>query len=70
MKYVALTDDPVERRRAHSNPSDWSQRVFFSEQEAQAWEKEWIAKPGYTGGTGSKGWKYGYTYTITTSTRQ
>lgn len=27
-----------------------------------------LSKPGYNGGTGGAGWKYGYTYTITSST--
>jgi len=70
MKYVGLTDNPAERKQAHSNPSDWWQRSFSSENEARAWEKEMIAQPDHKGGSGGAGWKYGYTYTITGSTTQ
>ena len=56
MKYVGLTDNPSR------------QRSFTTESEARSWEKEMLAKPGYKGGTGGDGWKYGYTYTITSST--
>ena len=70
MKYVGLTDNPSRRRIEHGNPSDWWQRSFSTEREARNWEKEMLAKPGYTGGTGGDGWKYGYTYTITPSTVQ
>ena len=69
MKYVGLTDDPAERKQAHGNPSDWSQRTFTSEKEARAWEKSMLAQ-GYKGGPGGAGWRYGYTYTITNSTRE
>ena len=68
MKYVGLTDDPQQRREDHGNPTDWWQRSFHTESEARAWEKEMLAKPGYTGGPGGEGWRYGYTYTITSST--
>ena len=70
MKYVGLTDDPEERKKAHGNPADWWQRSFSTETEARKWEKEMLAKPGYRGGTGGKGWRYGYTYTITSTTRE
>jgi hypothetical protein len=70
MKYVGLTDDPGERKQAHGSPSDWAQRAFSSEREARQWEKEMLAKPAYKGGPGGQGWRYGYTYTITNSTRQ
>lgn len=68
MKYVGLTDNPSRRKAEHGNPSDWWQRSFSKESEARVWEKLMIAKPGYKGGTGGDGWKYGYTYTITSST--
>jgi len=68
MKYVGLTDDPSRRKREHGNPSDWWQRSFITESIARKWEKEMLARAGYTGGTGGDGWKYGYTYTITSST--
>ena len=53
MKYVGLTDNPEERRRAHGNPPDWWQRAFSTETEARSWEKEMLAKPGYTGNPGA-----------------
>ena len=70
MKYVGLTDDPESRKEAHGNPSDWWQRSFSTETEARQWEKDMLARPGYTGGTGGEGWRYGYTYTITSSTQE
>jgi len=69
MKYVGLTDDPAGRKAAHGNPSDWAQRPFGSESEARNWEKEMLAL-GYRGGPGGEGWRYGYTYTITSATRE
>jgi hypothetical protein len=68
MKYVGLTDDPKTRKVQHGNPSDWWQREFTTERAARQWEQEMLAKPGYKGGTGGSGWRYGYTYTITSST--
>ena len=70
MKYVGLTDNSEQRRQEHGNPVDWQQKSFSSESEARAWEKEMLALPGYRGGSGGEGWKYGYTYTITSSTRE
>jgi len=70
MKYVGLTDDPATRKSTHGNPSDWSQKTFATEKEARDWEKDMLAKPGYKGGPGGEGWKYGYTYTITNDTRE
>ncbi len=70
MKYVGLTDNLERRKNEHGNPSDWWQCSFSSEHEARAWEKAMLNKPGYTGGTGGDGWRYGYIYTITPSTRQ
>lgn len=70
MKYVGLTDDPEKRKQGHGDPSDWWQRRFSSEKEAREWEKEMLAKPEYTGNPGGAGWRYGYTYTITNTTRQ
>ena len=69
MKYAGLTDDPRTRRQEHGNPIDWNQRRFESEDEARMWEKTILAS-GYQGGTGGVGWKYGYTYTITPTTKQ
>ena len=70
MKYVGLTDYPLTRKEAHGDPSDWWQRTFDTEKEAREWEKKMLAKAGYKGGTGGEGWKYGYTYTITSKTRE
>ncbi len=70
MKYVGLTDDPARRRQEHGNPTDWQQQSFSTETEARDWERRMLAQPGYTGGPGGDGWRYGYTYTITPSTRQ
>jgi hypothetical protein len=69
MRYAGLTDDPATRKQAHGNPSDWWQRSFSTEKEARQWEKDMLAK-GYKGDTGGKGWKYGYTYSVTSSTRE
>ena len=68
MKYAGLTDDPETRKQAHGNPRDWWQTEFQNKEAARAWEKKAINTPGYKGGTGGEGWKYGYTYTITDST--
>lgn len=70
MKYVGLTNDPETRKKAHGSPSDWSQTSFSTENEARRWEKNMLDKDGYTDGTGGKGWRYGYTYTITSSTKE
>ena len=69
MKYVGLTDFLKERRQSHGNPPDWWQRGFTSEREARQWEKDKLAN-GYKGGVGGEGWHWGYTYTITLSTRE
>ena len=70
MKYVGLTDNPTTRKQQHGNPIDWWVKTFQTENEARDWEKEMLSKPGYKGGTGGAGWKYGYTYTITSSTSE
>ncbi|MFH1653524.1 MAG: hypothetical protein ABIE74_05665 [Pseudomonadota bacterium] len=70
MMYVGLTNDPDQRKIQHGNPSDWKvYGPFSSEIAARIWEKDAISK-GYQGGPGGEGWKWGYTYTITGSTRQ
>ena len=69
-RYVGLTDDPNRRKTEHGNPSDFKVvKRFTSETEARKWEKGMLAK-GYEGGTGGEGWRYGYTYTITASTKE
>ncbi len=69
MKYAGLTDNPARRRQEHGNPSDWWQRTFTTENEARTWESNMLAQ-GCQGGTGGEGWRYGYTYTITSQTTQ
>lgn len=70
MRYVGLTDDPKARKAEHGDPPDWSQRSFSTEREARSWEKGMLSNAGYQGGPGGAGWRYGYTYTITVSTRE
>ena len=67
--YVGLTDDPKQRHEQHGKPTDWQQTgPFASEKAARDWEKAQLAKPGIRGGTGGRGWRYGYWYTITSTT--
>lgn len=68
--YVGLTDDPDRRKIEHGNPPDWQQVRFNSESEARAWESKYVGKPGYKGGPGGAGWRYGYWYSITLQTIQ
>jgi hypothetical protein len=70
--YVGLTDVPERRRKEHGNPPDWQQTAteFTTEETARAWEAQYVNKPGYQGGTGGSGWRFGYWYTITSSTRE
>jgi hypothetical protein len=67
--YVGLTDSPDRRKREHGDPVDWSQRWFVSEGEARAWEQQMLTR-GCQGSAGGQGWRYGYLYTITPSTKQ
>jgi hypothetical protein len=68
-KYVGLTDDPARRRAEHGYPADWRQRQFTTEPEARNWEQQMLAAS-YQGGCGGQGWRYGYTYTITSLTSE
>ena len=68
--YVSLTDDPARRKTEHGNPPDWQQTSFNSEPDARTWEAVQLMLPGYKGGTGGAGWRYGYWYTITPQTRE
>lgn len=69
--YVGLTDDPEDRRREHGNPRDWVvEKQFSSEVEARRWETQEAARPGHCGGPGGKGWRFGYKYRITATTRE
>ena len=71
MRYVGLTDDPEQRRAQHGDPTDWKVvREFTGEREARNWEKSMLRQPGYTGGPGGKGWRYGYIYTVTRWTNE
>lgn len=70
MKYVGLTDDPARRKLEHGNPADWWEGSFSTEANALTWEQALLVKPGYSGSTGGHGWRYGYTYTISPSTRE
>ena len=68
--YVGLTDDPEQRRQQHGSPTDWkTYGPFQNEPQARVWEKNALTK-GFRGGPGGEGWRYGYTYTITSSTRE
>jgi len=69
--YVGLTDDLTRRRTEHGNPADWQQTgPFATEAAARAWEAQYVGKSGYQGAPGGSGWRYGYWYTITRTTRQ
>ena len=68
--YVGLTDDPQRRRAEHGNPPDWHEFPFATEGEARAWEASEVNKPGHQGAPGGAGWRFGYWYTITASTKQ
>ena len=71
MWYVGLTDDLAQRRQDHGNPQDWQHTDrFASEAEARAWEKKQLARSDCKGGPGGAGWRYGYWYTITASTKE
>jgi len=66
--YVGLTDDPDRRRQEHGSPPDWKQTEFATEEAARAWEAKYVGNPGYKADTGGAGWRYGYWYTVTSST--
>ncbi len=70
MKYAGLTDDLARRRQEHGNPSDWQhEQTFSTEDAAQKWESD-MRDAGYRANPGGTGWRYGYTYTITPSTKE
>jgi hypothetical protein len=64
MKYAGLTDDPKAKKKEHNNPSDFKERPFGSESEARRWEKH-MRRQGYEADSGSKGWRFGYTFSVT-----
>ncbi len=71
MFYVGLTDDLQRRRAEHGNPEDWqTTQLFPSEASARSWEAEQLRKPNCSGRGGGAGWRYGYWYTITPTTKQ
>ncbi len=70
MIYVGLTDDPDKRKEEHGNPHGWWQCSFPTEEQARKWKKTMAAIPGIMSGYSGKGWRYGYTYTITFATKQ
>ena len=70
MRYAGLTNDPERRKQEHGNPNDFKiVQKFDRESDARAWEKKILAQ-GYEGDTGGKGWRYGYTYSISKRTKQ
>lgn len=70
MRYAGLTDDPQRRKAEHGNPPDFRVvKQFSSEKDAREWEKQMLAR-GYAGDIGGAGWKYGYTYSVTSRTDQ
>lgn len=69
-QYAGLTDDLQRRKAEHGNPVDWqAYGPFQTERQARNWEDE-MHRQGYQGDGGGAGWRYGYTYTITRSTRE
>jgi hypothetical protein len=68
MYYVGLTDDPNRRWVEHGRPRDWRQFEFGSEAQARAWERGQLARSDVKGGPGGGGWRYGYFYTVTSTT--
>ena len=71
MKYAGLTDNPKQRKAEHGNPADWRTTTLFpTESTARAWEKAMLLDTDFKGGTGGAGWRYGYVYTITSTTRE
>jgi hypothetical protein len=52
----------------HGTPADWEVREFRNETKAKVWLAK-LRDVGYTVSTGAE-WHYGYTYTITVTTRE
>lgn len=70
-KYYGLTNKPDVRKQQHGNPKDWKIEYQFQfESEARAWERKVTARSDNSGDTGGKGWRFGYSYTITESTKE
>ena len=70
MKYLGLTDHLQEKKQEHGNPFDWVYFIFSTESMARSWKEEMLTEPSYKSGAQEDGWRYGYIYTITSTTRQ
>lgn len=69
--YYGLTNKPDIRKQQHGNPKDWKiEHKFQNETEARSWEQKKTARSDNSGDTGGKGWKYGYSYTVTEQTME
>lgn len=69
MIYVGLTNDPDIKRQEHGSPEDWWQRAFDSKEEAQTWVNEMLTTMEAKFPEDHHGWRFGYTFTITSKTR-
>ena len=63
-KRIGLTDDPKTSRSKHGNPPDWWQTPFRSQAAARAWKGDMLTISGYRATPGASGWRYGYTFTL------
>jgi hypothetical protein len=69
-RYAGLTDDPQRRKAEHGSPVDWQAfGPFATERQARDWEAG-LHRQGYLGDGGGAGWKYGYTYSVNSGTRE
>ena len=69
-KYAGLTDHPDRCRQEHGNPVDWKiEKEFGTVLQSRIWEQQ-MHHAGYEGGRSGPEWGWGYTYTITKSTKQ
>ena len=59
---IGLTDDPSKRKRELSNPSDWQQTEFNSEDSAGEWKANYLQQSGYVEDAHGSGWRFGYWY--------
>ena len=64
VKYEKITDEPERKKRENGNPRDFRvMQQFTCETSARQWERRMLAH-GYEQDTSGKGWKYGYTFSI------
>ncbi len=68
-KYAGLTDHPLHQKLDLGDPPDWSQCRFETEDEALAWYRSRLTR-GCIGGADAAGWRYGYTFTCTHTTKE